>query len=77
MGTFGVNVAEGRSNTHVFYSEDHREINAAASWQCIVDGGGRGSSGCRDILSIDSRLNRIDPSKNIFPPNPERGYRTS
>ena len=31
---------------------------------------------CRNLLSIDSRLNRIDPSTNIFPPNPERGYRT-
>ena len=32
---------------------------------------------CRNLLSIDSRLNRIDPSTNILPPNPERGYRTS
>ena len=31
---------------------------------------------CRNLLSIDSRLNRIDPSTNIFPPNPERGYKT-
>ena len=31
---------------------------------------------CRNLLSIDSRLNRIDPSTNIFPPNPDRGYRT-
>ena len=31
---------------------------------------------CRNLLSIDSRLNRIDPSTNIFPQNPERGYRT-
>ena len=31
---------------------------------------------CRNLLSIDSRLNQIDPSTNIFPPNPERGYRT-
>ena len=31
---------------------------------------------CRNLLSIDSRLNRIDPSTNIVPPNPERGYRT-
>ena len=31
---------------------------------------------CRNLLSTDSRLNRIDPSTNIFPPNPERGYRT-
>ena len=31
----------------------------------------------RNLLSIDSLLNRIDPSTNIFPPNPERGYRTS
>ena len=31
---------------------------------------------CRNLLSIDSRLNRIDPSTNIFPPNPEQGYRT-
>ena len=31
---------------------------------------------CRNLLSIDSRLNRIVPSTNIFPPNPERGYRT-
>ena len=30
---------------------------------------------CRNLLSTDSRLNRIDPSTNIFPPNPERGYR--
>ena len=31
----------------------------------------------RNILSIDSRLNRINPSTNIiFPPNAERGYRT-
>ena len=30
----------------------------------------------RNLQSIDSRLNWIDPSKNIFPPNPERGYRT-
>ena len=27
-------------------------------------------------MSIDSRLNRIDPSTNVFPPNTERGYRT-
>ena len=32
---------------------------------------------CRNLLSIDSRLNRIDVSTNIFPPNPEQGYRTS
>ena len=31
---------------------------------------------CRNLLSIDSRLNRIDPSTNILLPNPERGYRT-
>ena len=31
---------------------------------------------CRNLLSIDSRLNRIDPSTNILPPNPEQGYRT-
>ena len=31
---------------------------------------------CRNLLSIDSRLNRIDPSTNIFPPNPEQGYKT-
>ena len=31
---------------------------------------------CRNLLSIDSRLNRIDPNTNILPPNPERGYRT-
>ena len=31
---------------------------------------------CRNLLSIDSGLNRIDPSTNISPPNPERGYRT-
>ena len=31
---------------------------------------------CRNILSIDSQLNQIDLSTNIFPPNPERGYRT-
>ena len=31
---------------------------------------------CRNLLSIDSQLNRINPSTNIFPPNPERGYRT-
>ena len=31
---------------------------------------------CRNILSIDSRLNRIGPSTNICLPNPERGYRT-
>ena len=31
---------------------------------------------CRNLLSIDSRLNRINPSTNIFPPNTERGYRT-
>ena len=36
----------------------------------------QGSAVCRNLLSIDSRLNRIDPSTNIFPPNPERGYRT-
>ena len=31
---------------------------------------------CRNLLSTNSRLNWIDPSTNIFPPNPERGYRT-
>ena len=31
---------------------------------------------CRNLLSIDSRLNIIDPSTNIYPPNPERGYIT-
>ena len=31
---------------------------------------------CWNILSIDSRLNQIDPSTNIFLSNPERGYRT-
>ena len=32
---------------------------------------------CRNILSIDFRLNRIDPSTNIIlSPNAERGYRT-
>ena len=31
---------------------------------------------CRNLLSIDSRLNQIDPSTNIFLPNPEQGYRT-
>ena len=32
---------------------------------------------CRNLLSIDSRLNRIEPSTSIiFPPNVERGYRT-
>ena len=31
---------------------------------------------CRNLLSVDSRLNRIDPSTNLFPPNPEWGYRT-
>ena len=32
---------------------------------------------CGNLLSIDSRLNRIDPSTNIiFPPNAERGYIT-
>ena len=33
--------------------------------------------GCRNLLSVDTRLNRIDPStNNIFPPNTELGYRT-
>ena len=36
-----------------------------------------GDGNCRNLLSVYSRLNRIDPSTNIFPPNPERGYRTS
>ena len=32
---------------------------------------------CRNLLSIDSQLNRIDPSTNvILPPNVERGYIT-
>ena len=32
---------------------------------------------CRNILSVDSRLNRINPITNtIFLPNAERGYRT-
>ena len=32
---------------------------------------------CRNLLSIESRLNRIDPSTNIiFLPNAEHGYRT-
>ena len=31
---------------------------------------------CRNILSINSQLNWIDPSKNISPPSPEQGYRT-
>ena len=31
---------------------------------------------CRNLISIDSWLNRINPNANIFPPNPERGYRT-
>ena len=31
---------------------------------------------CRNLLSIDSWLNLIDPSTNVFPPNAERGYRT-
>ena len=31
---------------------------------------------CRNLLSIDSRLNQIDLSTNLFPPNPEREYRT-
>ena len=31
---------------------------------------------CRDILSIDSRLNQNKPSTNTFPPNPEQGYIT-
>ena len=31
---------------------------------------------CRNLLSIDSSLNRIDPSTNISSPNPERAYRT-
>ena len=31
---------------------------------------------CRNLLSIDSQLNWIDPSTNIIsPPNTERGYR--
>ena len=30
---------------------------------------------CRNLLSIGSLLNQIDPSTNIFPLNPERGYR--
>ena len=31
---------------------------------------------CRNLLSINSRLNQIDPSTNIFPFNPEWGYST-
>ena len=31
---------------------------------------------CRNLLSIDSPLNQIDPSTNISPPNPEQVYRT-
>ena len=32
---------------------------------------------CRNLLYIDSRLNTIEPSKNIIsPPNAEWGYRT-
>ena len=32
---------------------------------------------CRNLLSIDSQLNPINPSTNIIsPPNAERGYRT-
>ena len=32
---------------------------------------------CRNLLSIDSQLNLIEPSTNIIsPPNAERGYRT-
>ena len=40
--------------------------------------GGNSEGGvlCGNLLSIYSQLNRIDPSTNIFPPNPERGYRT-
>ena len=34
------------------------------------------SETCRNLLSVDSRLNQIDPSTNIiFVPNAERGYR--
>ena len=36
----------------------------------------QGGITCRNLLSIDSRLNRIDLSPNTFPPNPERGYKT-
>ena len=32
---------------------------------------------CSNTLSIDSRLNRIDPSTNIiYPPNAEQGYKS-
>ena len=31
---------------------------------------------CRNLLSIDSRFNRINPSTNKISPNLERGYRT-
>ena len=32
---------------------------------------------CRNLLSIDSQLNQIDPStKTIYPTNAEQGYRT-
>ena len=47
-------------------------IHLASSWLCFSFLG----TSWRNLLSIDSRLNRIDPSTNIFPPNPERGYRT-
>ena len=35
-----------------------------------------GADLCRNLLSIDSPLNRINPSTNIPSPNPEQGYRT-
>ena len=55
------------------FSSSEDEIVACAP---IIEGDLR-TVPCRNLLSIDSRLNQIDPSTNIiFLPNTERGYRT-
>ena len=49
---------------------------AAAAAVAMTQGYAAASPSCRNLLPIDSRLNRINPSTNIVLPNPEWGYRT-
>ena len=40
LGTFDGNGAEGRENTHMFYSSDHREERTTANWRGMGDNQG-------------------------------------
>ena len=74
-------IVEGRFSVNVIFRSIFGGLHRVALFEIrdLLPSSGTippSNTNCRNLLSIDFRLNQIDPSTNISPPNPERGNRT-